>query len=81
MELGPGDLVIISASAIPGNEKTISRVVDELYRKGVDVLYNRSDMLHVSGHACQEEQKILHALVASASTTSAAGSRPTRRTT
>ena len=63
IELGPGDLVIISASAIPGNEKTISRVVDELYRKGVDVLYNRSDMLHVSGHACQEEQKILHALV------------------
>ncbi len=63
VELGPGDLVIISASAIPGNEKTISRVVDELYRKGVDVLYNRSDMLHVSGHACQEEQKILHALV------------------
>ncbi len=62
VELGPGDLVIISASAIPGNEKTISRVVDELYRKGVDVLYNRSDMLHVSGHACQEEQKILHAL-------------------
>ena len=63
VELGPGDLVIISASAIPGNEKTIIRVVDELYRKGVDVLYNRSDMLHVSGHACQEEQKILHALV------------------
>ncbi len=63
VELGPGDLVIISASAIPGNEKTVSRVVDELYRKGVDVLYNRSDMLHVSGHACQEEQKILHALV------------------
>ena len=62
VELGAGDKVIISASAIPGNEKTISRVVDELYRKGVDVLYNRSDMLHVSGHACQEELKIIHAL-------------------
>ena len=63
VEVGPGDKVIISASAIPGNEKTVSRVVNELFRKGVDVLYDRSDMLHVSGHACQEEQKIIHALV------------------
>ena len=59
----PGDRVIISASAIPGNEKTIGRVINELFRKGVDVIYDRSDPLHVSGHACQEELKIIHALV------------------
>ena len=63
IDLGPGDKVIISASAIPGNEKTIGRVINELFRKGVDVVYDRADMLHVSGHACQEELKILHALV------------------
>ena len=63
VDLGPGDRVIISASAIPGNEKTVSRVINELFRKGVDVVYDRADMLHVSGHACQEELKIIHALV------------------
>ena len=62
VELGPGDKVIISASAIPGNEVTVGRVINELFRKGVNVVYNRSDMLHVSGHACQEELKIIHAL-------------------
>ena len=62
VEVGPGDKVIISASAIPGNEKTIGRVINELFRKGVDVIYDRSDPLHVSGHACQEELKIIHAL-------------------
>ena len=63
IEVGPGDRVIISASAIPGNENTVSRVINELFRKGVDVVYDRADMLHVSGHACQEELKIIHALV------------------
>ena len=63
VEVGAGDRVIISASAIPGNEKTVSRVVNELCRKGVDVVNDKTDMLHVSGHACQEEQKIIHALV------------------
>ena len=63
IEVGPGDRVIISASAIPGNENTVSRVINELFRKGVEVIYNRSDMLHVSGHACQEELRIIHALV------------------
>ena len=63
IDVGPGDRVIISASAIPGNEKTVSRVINELFRKGVDVIYDRSDPLHVSGHACQEELKIIHALV------------------
>ena len=62
VDVGPGDRVIISASAIPGNEKTISRVINELFRKGVDVVYDKSDPLHVSGHACQEELKIIHAL-------------------
>ena len=62
IDVGPGDRVIISASAIPGNEKTIGRVINELFRKGVDVIYNKSDPLHVSGHACQEELKIIHAL-------------------
>jgi ribonuclease J len=63
VEIGPGDKVIISASAIPGNEVTIGRVINELFRKGANVIYNRADMLHVSGHACQEEMKIIHALV------------------
>ena len=62
VELGPGDKVIISASAIPGNEVTVGRVINELFRKGVKVVYNKADMLHVSGHACQEELKIIHAL-------------------
>ena len=52
IEVGPGDRVIISASAIPGNENTVSRVINELFRKGVEVIYDRADMLHVSGHAC-----------------------------
>ena len=63
IEVGPGDRVIISASAIPGNENTVSRMINELFRKGVEVIYNRADMLHVSGHACQEELRIIHALV------------------
>lgn len=62
IEIGPGDKVIISASAIPGNEVEIGRVINELFRKGANVIYNRADMLHVSGHACQEEIKIIHAL-------------------
>ena len=62
VELGAEDKVIISASAIPGNEVTVSRVINELFRKGVKVVYNKADILHVSGHACQEELKIIHAL-------------------
>ena len=57
-----GDRVIISASAIPGNENTISRVIDELFHKGAEVIYDRHTDLHVSGHACQEEQKMMLAL-------------------
>ncbi len=62
VDVGPGDKVIISASAIPGNEVTVGRVINELFRKGVDVVYDKADLLHVSGHACQEELKIIHAL-------------------
>jgi ribonuclease J len=62
VEIGAGDKVIISASAIPGNEVEIGRVINELFRKGANVVYDRADMLHVSGHACQEELKIIHAL-------------------
>ena len=57
------DRVLISASAIPGNEKAIGRIINELYRKGAEVVYDKSEGLHVSGHACQEELKLLHALL------------------
>ena len=63
VDLMPGDRVIISASAIPGNENAIGNVVNELYRKGTEVMNERELALHVSGHACQEELKIVHALV------------------
>ena len=57
------DRVLISASAIPGNERSISNIINELYRKGAEVVYDKSEGLHVSGHACQEELKLIHALV------------------
>ncbi|MDR0889266.1 MAG: ribonuclease J [Oscillospiraceae bacterium] len=62
IEIMPGDHIIISASAIPGNEKAVSRIINELYRKKADVIYDKLEGLHVSGHACQEELKIIHAL-------------------
>ena len=62
IDITAGDRIIISASAIPGNEKAVSRIINELYRKGADVVYEKSEGLHVSGHACQEELKIIHAL-------------------
>ena len=62
VEIQPGDRVVISASAIPGNEKAISKIVNELYRKGADVIYDKLEGLHVSGHACQQELQIIHAL-------------------
>ena len=63
VDIVAGDRVIISASAIPGNEKAVSRIINELYRKGADVVYEKSEGLHVSGHACQEELKIIQGLV------------------
>lgn len=62
INIEPGDRVIISASAIPGNENMISKVIDELFHKGAEVIYDRHTDLHVSGHASQEEQKMMLAL-------------------
>lgn len=63
IELSPNDVVVISANAIPGNEKLVNNIINELFRKGVNVIYDAvvSDV-HVSGHACQEELKTMHAL-------------------
>ena len=59
----PGDTIIISATPIPGNEKLVSRVVDQLFKKGAEVVYGSSEAVHVSGHACQEELKLMQTLV------------------
>ncbi len=61
--VGEGDFIIISANPIPGNEKTVGNVVDELLKKGCKVIYESMYDVHVSGHACQEELKIMHKLV------------------
>lgn len=63
VEIEPGDLVIISASPIPGNEKPIFKVINELFKKGADVIYESLADVHVSGHACREELKLIHNLV------------------
>ena len=63
VDILPGDRIIISASTIPGNEHAMGNVINELYRKGAEVVNERDRALHVSGHACQEELKIIHALV------------------
>ena len=62
IKVDAGDRIIISASAIPGNETMISRVIDELFHKGAEVIYDRHTDLHVTGHACQEELKMMLAL-------------------
>ena len=61
--IGPNDTIIISASPIPGNEKMVYKVINNLYRKGANVVYETLEKIHVSGHACQEELKILHTLL------------------
>ncbi|MBD5632787.1 MAG: ribonuclease J [Clostridia bacterium] len=61
--VGANDTVIISASPIPGNEKPVYRVINNLYRKGADVVYESLQNIHVSGHACREEHKIMHNLL------------------
>lgn len=63
IRLEKGDLVIVSSSAIPGNEKFISRVINQLFKKGVEVVYDDIEDVHVSGHACREEIKLIHSLV------------------
>ena len=60
--LGRDDLVVLSSSAIPGNEKLVGRVINELSRNGVEVLHDAALSVHVSGHACQEELKLMQAL-------------------
>ena len=62
VEVGPDDYIIISATPIPGNEKTVGKVVNELMRRGCVVVYEKMYDVHVSGHACQEELKIIHTL-------------------
>lgn len=63
IEIHPEDLFIISASPIPGNDKIISKVINQLFRKGVEVIYEDLEDIHVSGHAYQEELKLVHTLV------------------
>ena len=63
LQIRQSDMVIISSTPIPGNEKFISRVINQLYRLGAQVIYSAMAEVHVSGHACQEELKLLHALV------------------
>ena len=63
IHIDANDRIIISASAIPGNENMITRVIDELYRKGAEVIYDKHTDLHVSGHAPQEDQKMILSLV------------------
>lgn len=63
IELMPDDLVIISATAIPGNENAVSRIVNKIIEKGTEVIYESLADIHVSGHACQEELKMMLALV------------------
>lgn len=61
VELSSHDLVVLSSHAIPGNEKLVGRIINEMYKKGVNV-YHDEAVVHVSGHACQEELKLIHAL-------------------
>lgn len=63
VEISAGDMIIISATPIPGNEKLVSRVVNELMKKGANVVYEKMYDVHVSGHACQEEQKLMLSIV------------------
>lgn len=60
IQIGPGDTVIFSSNPIPGNEKAVTKVINELFRKGADVIFQDT---HVSGHACQEEIKLIYTLV------------------
>ena len=62
VKITPNDLIIISATPIPGNEKYVSKVIDDLMQLGAEVVYSALADVHVSGHACQEEQKLIMAL-------------------
>ena len=62
LSIQPGDMVLLSARTIPGNERAISNIINLLYRRGAEVLYEAVSEIHVSGHACREEQKLMLAL-------------------
>ena len=63
ISLDSKDLVVLSSSAIPGNEPMVGKIINELYRRGVNVYHDNSVEVHVSGHACQEELKLMHLLI------------------
>jgi len=63
VQITPNDLVIISANPIPGNEKFVSKVIDDLMQIGAEVIYSSLADIHVSGHGCQEEQKLMLSLI------------------
>jgi ribonuclease J len=63
VKVGKNDTVILSASPIPGNEKSVYGVINNLYQLGAEVIYESLEKVHVSGHACQEELKLLHSLL------------------
>lgn len=63
IEIRPGDTVVFSAKPIPGNEKYVNRVIDQLFRMGANVIYDALEEIHASGHACREELKLMHSLV------------------
>ena len=63
VQIRKGDMVILSSTPVPGNEKTVSNVVNNLFEKGAEVLYSDIADIHVSGHACQEELKLMHSLI------------------
>ncbi len=63
VKIGENDTIIISANPIPGNERMVFRVINNLYKRGANVVYESLEKIHVSGHACQEEHKIIHSLL------------------
>jgi ribonuclease J len=63
IQIKSGDTVILSSSPIPGNEKTISNILNKLFEKGANVIYSDIADIHVSGHACEEELKLMHSLI------------------
>lgn len=63
VKLKKNDMVILSSTPVPGNEKTVTRVVNKLYEKDIQVIYNDIADIHVSGHACQEDLKLMHSLI------------------
>lgn len=63
VNIGEGDTIIFSSSPIPGNEKSVYSVINSLFKKGANVIYDELEQVHASGHACKEEIKIIHSLV------------------